>query len=599
MSSQSTDNFSLEDTLRINYGQYLNSIVAEDGDPEPQERLPLSKVAVVGGGMAGLYVALALACRTSAPAVTLFEASTRVGGRIYTHRFSDEEYQYFEAGIQHFPKGSLSKTIDAVNNHLPAESQVKCIPAYKYPFPPDSINRIFVNNKLLSRNEANNNPGDLGFPTNAQATEKAEKLLWDALKPAANQLASTSDVKVWKDYSSMSLRYYLRHGLRECPDCFTKLECKCPNPNCPGKLKEEEGEGSAAGSTADAQPADEIKPLPKPWENEDRINFVELMTSSYTNQFHSMLIEELIERAKVFTGDLDLTKLGDQEASDFSTIEGGMSVLPERLAELIIGKESCEILLQTTVESLSDKGIKGVKLEYSQPGEPGGQRIKCDDVFDAVVLAIPPSAIQQITRETDWSINVEYALRSIRYRPRHKIGLRFHSRFWEQEEWKTTGGHSITDLPSRWVEYPSYPVNEKGESLGNFEGKGILCIHTCMSDSDQWVSKSLEKKIEMALRDLKKLYPKVDVHGMYAGGEPGDPGYLEEAFAMEWGTPASLTGDVNYLPEQFEHFKDKLVKPQGDVFFAGDYLSARYNSISGAIESAQDALDELENRFEF
>ena len=378
---------------------------------------------------------------------------------------------------------------------------------------------------MKSRKEGNDNPGELGFSTNSQATEKAGKLLWDALQPVMGRLASTRNPKVWKDYSSMSLRYFLRHGLRECPDCSAKLECECPNPKCPGKPTEEEGEGPAADSTADPQPAEDTKPLPKPWQHEDRINYVELMTSSYTNQFHSVLIKELKDRAKYFTG--DLSKLGpasmDNEASDFSTIEGGMSILPERLAELINEKESCKVLLQTTVESLYDKGIKGVKLVYSQPGAHSQQRIKHEEDFDAVVLAIPPSAIQKITRRPSWAMNVEYGLRSIRYRPSHKIGLRFHCRFWEQGDWKTTGGHSITDLPSKWVEYPPYPVNEDGVSLGNFEGKGILCIHTCMSDSDQWVSKSMEEKIEMALQDLKKLYPEVDVYGLYAGGRPGRP----------------------------------------------------------------------------
>src|SRR5712691_820854 len=59
-------------------------------------------VGIVGGGIAGLYAALHLLC--AGYRVHIFESTDRIGGRIQTHYFNDEENQYFEAGAMRIPK---------------------------------------------------------------------------------------------------------------------------------------------------------------------------------------------------------------------------------------------------------------------------------------------------------------------------------------------------------------------------------------------------------------------------------------------------------------------------------------------------------------
>ncbi|KAG6012539.1 hypothetical protein E4U41_005306, partial [Claviceps citrina] len=64
------------------------------------------KICIVGAGVAGLYTALILddLCIPNLEYQVL-EASGRVGGRIYTHRFSSDENDYYDVGAARFPSG--------------------------------------------------------------------------------------------------------------------------------------------------------------------------------------------------------------------------------------------------------------------------------------------------------------------------------------------------------------------------------------------------------------------------------------------------------------------------------------------------------------
>jgi phytoene dehydrogenase-like protein len=90
-------------------------------------------VGIVGAGISGLYTALLL--RREGHRVTVFEAADRVGGRIYTYRFtpqSRKEDIYFEAGAMRIPRSSLhSLVFDLIrylNTHAASEDKIELIP---------------------------------------------------------------------------------------------------------------------------------------------------------------------------------------------------------------------------------------------------------------------------------------------------------------------------------------------------------------------------------------------------------------------------------------------------------------------------------------
>ena len=249
-----------------------------------------------------------------------------------------------------------------------------------------------------------------------------------------------------------------------------------------------------------------------------------------------------------------------------------MSRLPEAMAKYF-GEEN--IALQAVVNKVKELENGRVQIGYSDKDSK-----LHDEDFDAVILALPPSAVRMIPEKPVWPVDLEHGLRSIHFQPLYKLGLRFKSRFWEREDLRPSlGGISTTDLPSRWVVHPSYGIGDKG--------MGVLVTYCWMTDTNHWLPKSREEKVKLALQDLQMLYPEVKIFEEYAGGNPGDSSFLDDSFMhiAQWGIEWSL-GDAAFYPGQFTSLNSIMKKSRGNVYFAGEHLSTFHGWIAGAIDSA-------------
>lgn len=76
--------------------------------------LPARKVCIVGAGIAGLYIAMILDdLQIPNLEYDILEASDRVGGRVYTHRFSEAENDYYDVGAMRYPDiPTMQRTFD-------------------------------------------------------------------------------------------------------------------------------------------------------------------------------------------------------------------------------------------------------------------------------------------------------------------------------------------------------------------------------------------------------------------------------------------------------------------------------------------------------
>ena len=491
---------------------------ASEGVPTPA---PLS-VGIVGAGISGLTAALLIKCYLPNYTVKIFEATDRVGGRIHTYRFSDEPFQYFEAGAMRIPLVEEQKHVFDLIAYLNMEQPE--YPLKVIPFHVTSPgNRVFVNGtkqkdgKVMSVEYADDYPQELGFPAKAGASKRAKRLLRKALEPVIKKMHKNFD-KAVKKYDKMTLHYYLSHELG--------------------------------------------------WP-EEKINYVEVMTSQ-TNEFQTGLIEQAMQQSYF----IDL----DDQPTEWKTIDGGLSRLPEAAAKFM-GEEN--IVRHAPISAIAYLADGRVTVGYTKSGTAH------EETFDAVILALPPSSVRMIPKRPRWAPEFEHCLRSIHFQPLYKLGLRFKSRFWERQELRQSlGGMSITDLPSRWVVYPSYGIGDKG--------KGVLLMFSLMTDSQHWLAKSKEEKVMMALQDLQKLYPKpeVDIFEEYAGGsDPRKPSFLEEAIPFVWGV--KYPGDANFYAGQFASFHEIMVQPQGNIYFAGEHLSRTHSWVAGALDSAHHAVQQL------
>ena len=264
----------------------------------------------------------------------------------------------------------------------------------------------------------------------------------------------------------------------------------------------------------------------------------------------------------------------------WKTINQGVSKLPEKCADAVLKKKG-DVCLCAKVKSMRQSD-EAVTIGYSQPESADLSY----EEFDAVIMAIPCTYIRLIPDRPHFGARLEQALRAASSSMVLKFGIRFHSRFWERSDLMlppSFGGQSATDMPVRWVIYPPFGIGDGG--------KGVLHIYNWAGDSTQWQLMSKEEKLETALNNLQQLYPEVDIAKEYAGCERGDDGYLDEAFEFDWRCfPFFKAGQfLNYFPD--------LVRPQGNVYFAGGHLSSSVAWAAGALESARRAVRQLASKY--
>ena len=467
---------------------------------------PQLRVGIAGGGMAGLYAALLL--QTRGVQVHVFEAHpSRLGGRVYTHRFTEAKNQYFEAGamrLPHIPEQQpVFDLIDYLNERVRSASRIVTIPYVLYD---DTGNRVFVNGRrqpdgqVMTVEYATRHPQELGFPIEGADRSKTASTLLDAVLGPFLRLLQEDFERGFREliqFDNFSLHAYL---------------------------------AQVAG-----------------W-SEDKINYAEVMTSQ-TNQFQNSFTELVIENM-------------DFSTAQWKTIENGMDRLPKACAELI-GHEN--ITMGAAVYQLEERDDGRIAVHHTAAEEPG--------IFDKVIAAVPP-AVLRMWQTPQWSVPKEQAIRALHFEPLYKIGMRFHSRFWEKVANPARGGQSITDLPSRWFVYPSYGIGD--------DGPGVLLLYSWMTDAGGWLPESQADRVRIALRDLDTVYRgEVNVREQFIEA-------FDVAWPLEW-----ATGDAMFFPGQFRNLFNVARQPEGNIYFAGEHLSVHHTWIVGALDAALLACQQL------
>lgn len=235
-------------------------------------------IGIVGAGVSGLYSALLL--QREGHRVTLYEATSRIGGRIYTHRFSglgQNENVYFEAGAMRIPRSKLHSRvyqfIRYLNTHSRHEDKIELVP-YILEHP---NNIAFVQNRKVRVNDQNL-AAEIGLPLEYHG-KSGRQLLEEAIEPWLNLLHKDfpAGFKQLLRFDEISFRTYLRFVVG--------------------------------------------------WPHEV-IEFVELMNSQ-TNQYDLSFTDLMMQNL-------------DFHTKDWTTIQGGMSRLTESASNLV-GLENIHI----------------------------------------------------------------------------------------------------------------------------------------------------------------------------------------------------------------------------------------------------------------
>lgn len=341
--------------------------------------------------------------------VHIFEGTERIGGRVHTHYFTPDADQYYEAGAMRIPEIKFQEIFFDLVRY---------------------INRLVTDDRrirLIRYILTNNN----------------NLVYINRIRPQVTALNTTPSMFGWPDIDPDSQDRTAQDLLQQ---AVGPLIERLINAN------DFEAAFRTIVEQFDAFTFRHYCSSVMGW-SDSLIDFVETLTSQ-TNQFN-LSVPELVMQSLDFG------------VQDWKTIQGGMSRLPEAMAHLV-GLEN--ITYGARVTGIKRWGVRGHKATITATGYNGTLEV----AFDRVVLAIPPAALRMIADRPRWGLKKEIAIRALHFEPLYKMGLRFKTRFWEHVTPRPSlGGQSTTDLPIRWIVYPSNGVPAEG----NLNPTGVLLVY--------------------------------------------------------------------------------------------------------------------------
>lgn len=248
-------------------------------------------------------------------------------------------------------------------------------------------------------------------------------------------------------------------------------------------------------------------------------------------------------------------------------ISNGLDNLPRAFYEAL----SAVVLLDSRAVRI-EQSRKGVTVFYQNQKDSSVMNVSAD----YLLLTATAKASLFIDFSPPLSASKMEALRSVHYSSSTKIFLSFRQRFWEKEGiW---GGKSITDLPSRFIYYPSH-------SFQGTDGGVLLASYTASDDSALFLGLSDQECMEVALEDLVKIHGG-EIRALWDGA----------GVVKKWSLdPYSLGAFAIFTPYQLNDYSSTLFKNEGRIHFAGEHTALPHAWIETAMKSAIRAASNINN----
>jgi monoamine oxidase len=471
-----------------------------------QEGIPATgtarDVAVVGAGVSGLVAASLLS--QAGHNVTIYEASQRIGGRIYTVREPFTDGFYGEAGAMRLPS-FYKLTLEYIRKfRLPTNPFLN--------WDAQGNGYIYVNGVKVRQSEYNaNGPKGLGYPLLNTEQQTAVTLLNNALQQISAYVGSESldgyETNRWADVVAKYGEYTVREFLKETT-----------------------------------------------FYSEAAIEYIEVMQDLESRSDQS-LMQQIVE-------------INDHGPTvSYSEITGGMDKFPAAFLPAL-DAAGVKIHMGHRLAAIDrHENDAGVTLHFERDFAAGPGPLEHPTVdADAVIVTIPFPGFRYVRVNPMLSHNKRKAIRELHYDAATKIMLQFKTRFWETND-GIFGGQSITDLPSRFIYYPSH-------DFGGSHGGVVITSYTWGDEARGWDSQPPEDQIRCSLDDVAA------VHGDYVRDE------FVRGVVQSWATDHYSYGEAAmFYGGQLEELQPYIPMPEGAIHFAGEHTSLKHAWIEGAIES--------------
>jgi monoamine oxidase len=262
------------------------------------------------------------------------------------------------------------------------------------------------------------------------------------------------------------------------------------------------------------------------------------------DMLHSGLLDPDFYNVAEYTYELQMTM--------FQAV-GGM----DNIAKALQAKVATMLKLGAEVTAITNLP-EGVKVAYKDA--VGVHELQ----GDLCICTIPLPVLSNIN--TNFSGDVSRAIDYIAYIKTGKIGLQFKRRFWEEDD-QIYGGITHTNNELTQIFYPSNDyLGKKGILIGyyNFEEKALNTGKLSYADREK-----------LALQKGRLIHPQYDKE-------------FEKSFSVSWhNTKYNLGGWAEYDTDTRKNYYPVLLKPDKQVYFAGEHLTYLNAWMAGAFESAR------------
>ncbi|MBA8923262.1 monoamine oxidase [Kutzneria viridogrisea] len=255
-----------------------------------------------------------------------------------------------------------------------------------------------------------------------------------------------------------------------------------------------------------------------------------------------------------------------ETSSELVRLEGGMDQIVRRLAERIQGPITCG---QEVVGLDAREDHVAVDIRY-------GDHVRARRC-DYVLCTIPFSVLRRL-----WLNGLSEAkmavIREAQYWSATKIAFLCREPFWERDG--ITGGASFCGGRLRQTYYPA--VEGAPDS-----GAALLASYTIGADADALGHLPAAVRHAVVLQELSKMHPEVLRPGMILDAVSltwGRRWWSEGAACVRWGKDTAACEEERRLAACPEH----------RLFFAGEHCSSTTAWLEGAIESAVNAVHEIQ-----
>ncbi|KAH7129098.1 hypothetical protein EDB81DRAFT_728997 [Dactylonectria macrodidyma] len=584
-------------------------------DPATPGRLT---VGIVGAGVAGLFTAL-LFDWLNEDAKTqglnlkidydIIEAAgkERLGGRLYTHRFSDEDHDYYDVGAMRFPNNSIMKRTFQLFDYIGLEKG------------DGGLIRYFLDDELAVCPSYFNNVRHTGNP-------------WPGKKNPEDE----AKVDEAKEDDPFNLNSGLPEGgkipinlLRENPSSLVSKALEGfiePVKTQGDKARQEKAEGKGAtvemtkfwkllmradhmsvrqflSSTINKEPVTgegEVDPFPNgPGFSYNTIEWLETATFG-TGWYDQSLAECVLEELDFGT---PKPVEGEPKLNYWWCVDGGAQRIAEKMARKVKGKIQFNSQVEAIDAQVKDRPLDktdvytAMKLRITKTDSITKKKTKKEKDYFAIFNSTTLGAFQRMNLQDAGLLwGTKQAIRSLGYGASCKVAIKFKTAWWQKEPFNISkGGVSRTDLPLRVCVYPSYNIKaNEGDRWDPDQPAVLLCSYTWGQDAQRigslisQDSPENEEQLKSVLLDNLALLHANEKRPYKELLKELTEEQYETHHAWDWYKDQNMSGAFAYFgPSQFSNMWQEITKPNafGQLYFIGEAASSHHAWIVGALES--------------